>query len=113
MGERSKRHPNPETKVKAESAKRFPRDTLIKLRSGKAPSKDSKHQNSQENNKVLERESNASNAKELRGDTRERERVWVCVLLCVFVSNEKTKNCKNNKKKKSHLFRTQYLLNPN
>jgi len=42
MGERSKRHPNPDAKLKAESAKRFPRDTLIKLRSGKAPSKDSK-----------------------------------------------------------------------
>lgn len=85
MGERSKRHPNPDTKVKAESAKRFPRDNLIKLRSGKAPSKDSKHQNSQENNKVLERESNASNAKELRGDTREREResLGVCVVVCV------------------------------
>lgn len=104
MGERSKRHPNPDAKLKAESAKIFPRDTPIKLRSGKASSKVktislktpefTRKQQSTRNGK----ESRAM-LKELRGVTRER--VWVCVCVCVvvslFVSNEKIKSCNNKK----------------
>ena len=95
MGERSKRHLNPDAKLKAESAKRFPRDTLIKLRSSKVPSKDSNPsffktpEFIRKQQQRLERESNACNARELRGVTRERESGCVCVVVSVFVSNEK------------------------